>query len=516
MNANMLRASSGGPSKKSSKSQGKKKASNSGSKKSNSSIAALQAVLPQLVDTVGSRQAVGVGRAVKRAQTMGGIPSRAGYYRALASQITNPTDVVDPLVLPDPGGGEVTSRKFTRIVDVNQATYPTLSVYMSPNLYAPGLIAGGGAGAIPSNGAGALTLHGTIHTNGVDGNLGLESSNFRANAAGEAGVFAIVHQNAPGHATPQPGFLISVAANSYFNFTVRNVSNTANAIPQFMLYGSWAGVDWTQMTDTNNTPISDRLAQNDSASYKVHSGVATTGLAFVWSGSNGRHLTFDIELQFDNAQMTPNAATSFAPAFGEAIIEDKITKGRVTGMSMLISNTSADLANGGTICAGRVPHSFDFFSPMAPNMAKLPKNRWMSGPAKTGSYVWWLPAESDEWDINDVNVKQLEYHTSNILAAQLSGWPAGASARVTFTWVVEFYTENDLFTKIVPPPSDNEYALFKAALSRGFAATHNPDHEAVTGQIANTVGKYAKDLAGYVKEYGPMVMFVLEALAALA
>lgn len=453
--------------------------------------------------------------AIMKAQSLKALDE---LYRKYAYQIVNPADVSDPCILPDPGAQQVCSRKYTRIVEVDSATYPVLRAVMSPDLFTPGFIAGNNAVPIPVSGSGPVSVKGAMATTGVEGvgfndNV-VETSRFVISSgdSSDKGVLMLQPYNNPGFLKTLPAFQVNNTGS--LTFSITNASNTDNATPHLNLFAITGGSDWTLLNDVNGQPCSFDISQGQQVYAKINT--VFNYLGFEWSNQNGKKLTFDTRMGFDDAQVFPFNATSFAPAFSQQIVDDKITSGRVTAMSILATNTSSALNNGGVIAIGRVPYDFDFSTQFSIGMSKLPTNRYIVGPAAKGGYTWWLPNNEEEWEVGEVYYKAEEYFNSNILACEIHGWPAGASFRLTFTWVVEFYTSNQNFPSEPNPPAISSYAALKSALALVPAATHNPSHGNVAKEIAETIGHYARTLAGYVRDYGPYAMYALEALSMLA
>lgn len=433
-------------------------------------------------------------------------------YKSYAELICNPAACPEPLILPDYGSHTVDVRRFTRIIDVDQADYPSLKVVMNPNLHQPGFITCAQDGLIPSAGPGELALHGYFLNDGT--NNGVLTSDFKAQADTEAAIMHLVPITYGG--VTRYGFHVvgtaTVGAKT-FNIRFTNIANTENGNPRIKFYNAYSNAwhtDFMTGVNANGFPLAR------GTSYTITGEWDNAAQAMGFDIDSNKGIKVECAIQFNQVQAETYHIDTYAPAFQEQAIDQHVTKMRLTAMSMLISNTSSAVSNGGSLTIARVPHGINHWGALPKEVSKLPTNRYMSGPAALGGYCFWMPRDQEEWAINDVGVKMDQYKTADFIAAELTGWPAGASAKITFTWVVEFYTENQLFAKHETPIYDDRFGQLVQVLNRAPAAFHNPDHESGLASVVASIGSYAKEAARIAKEYGPIALAVLEALGSLA
>ncbi len=213
-------------------------------------------------------------------------------------------------------------------------------------------------------------------------------------------------------------------------------------------------------------------------------------IAYRLIGNGGGEFQGILRHTVTSGQAVLTSTESLFPAFERFVLANGITSGRVISMSVLATNTSPEIANGGNINCGRVPRNFNPLTDVPQQLSVLPENRRYQGPAKDGGYAVWMPSQFDEYEIDSVNNKRLELQEAEFLIVQVDGWspPAGttASFRLQFDLVVEFFTDDQMFEKRLTPPMTPEFeALFHALLNMN-AATCNPGHLAL---LASVIGK---------------------------
>lgn len=132
----------------------------------------------------------------------------------------------------------------------------------------------------------------------------------------------------------------------------------------------------------------------------------------------------------------------------EVLDAGKVGNHRCTAMSMLVTNMAPPLVAGGELVAARCP--FGVLSSGSPatimtTIKQLPEERyWRSGAIQDGSYAWWLPDDLDSYEPNPyAEASQPE----NVLVAAGKMSDAGGFVRVLITYVFEFYTPVQLFSR---------------------------------------------------------------------
>jgi hypothetical protein len=123
--------------------------------------------------------------------------------------------------------------------------------------------------------------------------------------------------------------------------------------------------------------------------------------------------------------------------------------------------------------------------------------------ASEGAFVTWMPSQFDEFEVDTLANKHLQLKDAEYIIIKVAGWnpPAGttASFRLQFDWIIEFYTPNQLFEKVITPPNTPEFeALYHLLLSMD-AATCNPGH---LDQLRSLIGSGLNGLSSGLEFYG--------------
>lgn len=240
-------------------------------------------------------------------------------------------------------------------------------------------------------------------------------------------------------------------------------------------------------------------------------------VAFRLIGNGGGEFTGILRYTMTVGQVVLTTTESLYPCFERFLEKNGVESGRVVSMSVLATNTSPEIANGGNINAGRVPRKFNPLENVPQQLAALPENRRYQGPAKDGAYVSWMPSQFDEFEIDSVENKRLELQQAEYIVIQVDSWspPAGttASFRLQFDLIVEFYTQDQFFEKELTPSMSPEFAALFHALLQMNAATCNPGHLAL---LASIVGKGINMGRRALKFYGENQKIIDPLLAKLA
>ncbi len=141
-------------------------------------------------------------------------------------------------------------------------------------------------------------------------------------------------------------------------------------------------------------------------------------------------------------------ASSFSLLKSEVLDAGRVGNHRCTAMSMFVTNMAAPLVAGGELVTARCP--FSVLSSGSPanimtTIKQLPEERyWRSGAIKDGSYAWWLPDDLQSYEPTPYpEASQPE----NILVSAGKMSEAGGFVRVILTYVFEFYTPVQLFSR---------------------------------------------------------------------
>lgn len=445
-------------------------------------------------------------------------PSRAignsSLYGRYAKQMENPRNISAPSVLPDLGANSVCARKYQRTVSYTQATYNKLRIAMFPNLFLPGFVVGGSAQTIPVAAAGPLIMQGTIES----------SSDAKTSTKGVLRMKDTVSVSAAGALAPivdaaaeaRKGFTCAVASGTLIKAVFKNLNHTGllstTPSPYVNLAFAAAAGNWVLALATGVLP------EGKEASFEctVPAGGPFTKMSIWLAGTQNQKVNVEMSLSFSAAQFVTTASSSFAPAFSQQIIDQNITMGRVTHMSCFVQNTTSELSSTGTIVAARVPVGFDLAAEdgnWIQSASTLPDNRHYIGPMKNGAYVWWMPEQQDEFQIDNIAQKQQQYQDANYLLVEIPDWVAGATVEVTYTWIVEFYTSSQNFEKIVPPVKTELFDVMWHVLSRMPAASCNPDHEDYTKDMLAKVKHVVLTAQGFYDRHKDLIHGIGRAVA---
>lgn len=437
--------------------------------------------------------------------------SRSGQNAALAQyarQFLLPVDVggAKPLsVSPSNYPSQVCVRHIHKVVDVSSATHAGgFSTIMNPNLMAPGFVSNSGAVTMPPAGPGPVALS----CQGVSYDPVLPTFTYMPGIKVMDSVSEQIFTTTPiadSALDLKSGLVMTPSAASNGTFSVLN---TGPDLCKFEIWYKVALGAWTIIS--TNTLAS---GQDKTTTFLIPLNANSLGFSFA-SGSKSSRISLKIAI--DAKQFSALAVDSIGPAFDRFILDNELSMGRVISMSILATNTSPDLANGGTINAGRVPRSFHPFTQIAANLAALPENRRWQGPASTGAYVTWMPSQFDEYEIDNLASKQLQLSEAEYLIVNVQGWnpPAGATSsfRLQFDWIVEFYTPNQLFEKVLTPPMSREFeVLFHILLSMP-AATCNPGHVDALRNLVRKGVEYGKGAYRFYNDHRVIIDGIVAAL----
>lgn len=373
-----------------------------------------------------------------------------------------------PVVAPSRYPSQVCSRHLHKVIDVSSATpayADGFTVCMFPDLYNPGFISNPTLINVPEAAPSLISCSGSISpTSNISQAQGVLKVEDSQGVSSRSPLIDIADNTA----TIRQGISLVPGAASNYNVEFRNQDNFPVGINfhHKINGGAWVTV-LASMSNGQTQNLSGILPLN------------TNAIAFSFS-SQAPHTSVKVTLSLTNSRSATAEATGFSPAFENFIIDNGVTAGRVISMSILVTNTSPDIADGGNINVGRVPHVFNPYLNVSSSLSNLPSNRRYQGPAAKGGYVNWIPSQYDEFEVDTIGVKREILSEAEYLIVKVSGWnpPVGstASARIQFDWIVEFYTQNQLFEKSVCPMMTSEFDLLLHLMLTMDAATCNPGH----------------------------------------
>jgi len=433
------------------------------------------------------------------------------YFSKLATQMIMPSLAGNGLV-PSPNStpSQVCVRKIRKTFVVRSTTpnfADGFAVAMFPDLYRPGYISASAVSLVPSV-PGAVTVKGS--NKWINGGPTMKSGHIEA-VGGSENVVAGMSSIADSGLTTRLGFTLTPLPATAYNIVLKNKSDVPVTV--HTMYKITGGA-WTILhTDT--------LASGNGASLRQGSlPTNTDAIAYVPFSDvpSGGHLESSFTLQ--SGQLVSSANQSLTAAFETFIIDNDIRTGRVISMSLLVRNTSPEIANGGNVCAGRVPNDFHPINDVFQNMSVLPENRRYQGPASTGAYVSWMPSQFDEFEIDNIDQKRITYRDAEYIISKIDGWapPVGtvAFATIEFDWIVEFFPPNQIFEKVLTPPRTEDFELLFHVLLSMPASTCNPEHTKLLKDLLRKGGESLKSGLQFVDRNKTTINQVLSLLLKLA
>lgn len=384
-------------------------------------------------------------------------------YAKLANQIIAPAVCQDDISsTPNVCPRLVVPRRYRRVLDFTVPASGKFSVIMSPNLFMPGYVTGGAASVIPSGAPAKLFYSAKSLTESAVSNTVNLYGKFSAAAGQELLVKSSSITDTA--AVSMRGVYVDTTGP-----TTYNIFN--NDKVYFHTVQIWGIVSATGLW----TSLVGDLVLNPGVFRQFTSGTLVDAVSVKVMDDNVIALD-DLEFSFQTTgQHTSVAGESFAPAFEQQISGIHVSEGRVISMAMKITNTSQMLQKGGNISIGRVPHDFDPFNSVSLNMSRLPENRRHQDAAEFGGYVFWMPEQDDEWTFDSVRNKVETYQEADYLCAHLESLTPASSFRLTFAWVVEFYTISENFPKVITPNADDDWREVQRLLVQMDAACCNPE-----------------------------------------
>jgi len=430
------------------------------------------------------------------------------YFRKVTTQMVAPGSAGSNVVVsPSAGSQAVCARNVHKELDIDGDDYPNgFTIVVTPDFETPSYISATAAQVLPA----------------------------------AAGVLAIKGESAA-----------TAASGSEFPFT--GVSHDEKLIVQNELV-TYDGHDWMKLNieQTGTTHVAIHLEDKSTAegAYQIIFGatdfanpveiiatmemsqgattsekftIAADSTAFLWRFvTTGDPSLCLMNLHFSEAQLSADAQKLLNPAFSKFATDNGVKNGRVCSIGALLSNTTPILNKGGSVNAARVPNGFNPFADVVGSISSLPDNRRYQNTLEKGAYVFWVPSQLDEYEIDGINNKHRQYSESERIVIRCSGYPAGCSFKLHVNWIVEFYTPNQLFEKILPPPLTPEFIELFRVIGNMPAAMCNPAHDNNAQETLKSWSdtgaqalSYIKSGVDFAEKYGPYIYEAAMVLAAL-
>jgi len=189
------------------------------------------------------------------------------------------------------------------------------------------------------------------------------------------------------------------------------------------------------------------------------------------------------------------------------LAEGRISAYRVTAMSLLVSNASSDLTNGGIFAAARakpgwhpgaIENAYEAITSLQDHSYR--------GPLRDGCFVWWLPTDIHEMDL--VPFGSTIPDPTRLWVAGTCESPA-AVLQLTVTINFEFGSSSQIFEHEVGPPLTDEFIRAYHMLDALPAAVCNPKHGEVLKTIVKRTGAVAKKMGRYLAENPELLLSLL-------
>jgi hypothetical protein len=242
------------------------------------------------------------------------------------------------------------------------------------------------------------------------------------------------------------GLQINVPAGATFNTDLTPTSQPQSALFYRVGYVATAGfaITWTSIKAINNGVSGDVVAA--ASSFVIIQLVSSASTPI----TNRQDLQLAV-LMYCNTNLTTGVfATSaaFNLLKSEVLDAGKLGNHRCTAMAMLVTNMAPPLISGGELVAARCPFSVVNSgnpSEIMTTIKQLPEERyWRSGAIKDGSYCWWLPDDLQSYEPAPYPIAS---QPENILVAAGKMSDPGGFVRVLITYIFEFYTPVQLFSR---------------------------------------------------------------------
>lgn len=193
-----------------------------------------------------------------------------------------------------------------------------------------------------------------------------------------------------------------------------------------------------------------------------------------------------------------------------------------TAASTLVSNTSAELARGGTMFAAQLERSTDWRDYVRPGVLAQVQGS-VSLPARNGCYGFFRPGDKDftyaqdiqydpqdkpdslTWPLND----RSDGTPYVVFEIQATDDPASRSFQVSQIWHLQFLTTSVAWPVVSGTTEVNVVIRAAEALAKMSQFSENPLH---IKKMWGWVKKAANDAAPYVEKYGPILARMLKAL----
>lgn len=285
-------------------------------------------------------------------------------------------------------------------------------------------------------------------------------------------------------------FNLTSTAATRFSVSLHNDSSDDHYMKIIGIQGGAGG--WTDVAPFKLVP-----AKTTEIIYDGNSAASWTALTYLVCTNAGvpRNPGRDVELNFSIAfnGFIPTgllSATRMQFVRQDLVEAAQVSNVRVTAASILCTNLSSALNNGGELVVGNTRQSLIFScastEELMEKLKSLPENnRIRSGRIAEGGYTYYVPDDFDSY-----SHKPYGDHTTDDNALCFAGrLVEGGIVRIQSVFVVEFYTPSPLFERNFTPTWSAQYRMLHEALQCLRMASGNEDHESMIGNITNRIAK---------------------------
>lgn len=450
-----------------------------------------------------------------------------GKLAQYARQAMLPNEVAKPIPLPDQGESQVAVRTVRRnfvLTSENISASGSAVVVVPPDILAPAYITNPGGVLIPA----------------APGRLYMEVSHFTSvgTSDGSLNNVAQVHDAADSEKAKATTIPITLNGVQHYGFPVHSVAAaTCQAVVMrvkgstviyrlAVAYGTAAGWTWPG-------PMTSNMSSGVQQTINFTLPAGCLAFAFVVMNSDGVAIEYDrdhYEYPFevsvslgtgnDAVQYVGGGTSSIAKGFDNYVLDNTITRGRVTAVSVLATNTSAALNKQGQIFAARCePRGLTRLADMDTYIRGLAGNRQYIGAAEYGAYVWWYPKNQLSQSVLPIESAIDTLRTDDLLLLYFKGLNPGAGLttfNLQFTYTVEIFSpSNQAFEKLDTPAVTPEYQMLQQMLAAMPCASCNPAHEDIFRRIVDK----ARSLHGHYQEnkavYDSLAAILMKAVGQL-
>jgi hypothetical protein len=213
--------------------------------------------------------------------------------------------------------------------------------------------------------------------------------------------------------------------------------------------------------------------------------------------------------------------TGFVPAtagpgsVGEFVTDEMAEQGRlenvrVTAMSLLVSPIGQWAQIGGRMVMARTlarnvisAGTVDDLMSTIENLND--PNIWLDVPLARGAYAWWMPDDTQSYLPHPYNQQFTTDENVLVLAGRME---ADNAIRLVATYVVEFYSPKQVFTKTYGPVLAGPYEKAYQALLQVPCVSENDEHETLIAKAQRYLQKCLRNVPKAValaQEWGPTV-----------